>query len=218
MAYKRPEVRRFVSFKSLGPERRGARISALPQHYTNTVLQAGTIFDAAEQLLLTTPANEHLVFPGFGMRPLFEAVRGLNEVTGNRPRRRIRFVITPWSGRITPAKIPTHIKLIRERIGRIPNVSQFAVVDYACRGYTYRAIRAAIRDVNPVARVRHLRQDSGPLQGIDDSEHFFRPAKKTEDGYLVLPGEEADRAAYLLYQKLLQEWLDRKRAEHALTK
>jgi hypothetical protein len=57
---------------------------------------ANAIFGGAETLLkIENPKESRLVFVGQAMRPLFEAVRGINEFEQVFPRRNIRYFVAP---------------------------------------------------------------------------------------------------------------------------
>ncbi len=242
MPVQRREVKRFVSF-NLGSESRRERMTEIGNGFAGERIRRKSlaIFAAAENLLETNGQHTRLVFPARGMRPLFDAVRGLNEVWQVLPRRHIQLVNTPKGGSFQVLLKDKHYELIRRGLGRIPKGrAKFTIVDALNSGHTYRAIATAIKQINPDAEVTHIpstvrseTQKWNPLThaeadlfhqyrhilpGVEESDEFNHPTWKNKDGKIGAGNQPDHYAEYLYYQQLLQEWLDRKRAELAARK
>lgn len=220
-------VPNWVRFNSLEQGKRGPRIEAaekvpawnMGKHSLKG--DAETIFKAAEAFHAGLKPGVHVIFPGMGMRPFFEAVRGLNELNRRIPRKHLHYFVMPdpvWFESfegydfIDPPPF-------RERIGEMAgsgNPKEFLVVDYQHRRNTFNAIEQELKRVNPKSKVTFLNQYDNVIgDGVYSAEGYPHPTEKTLAGHLRQEPREAHRGAYLLFQRELQAWLERKRLELA---
>ncbi len=150
------------------------------------------IFDAARTIVTyPLPPQSRVLFIGTGMRPLFEAVRGLNEVLGKRVRNNFRYIRTPDTGGIAPVfvnpGIVTSISKILKQYKIVDAQTQnYYLVDFPTTGITFATLENAIRAVNPHAKIHRLgytkkvspKTSQRILHGIGMSEDIPRPTLK----------------------------------------
>lgn len=178
-----------------------------------------SIFSAAESIFrMPREENSRIIFIGTGMRPLFEAVRGLNEQTSQFPRKDFRYLITPPAQLISRESIPS-IQLIRrelEKRGMVtPGKTTYYVVDRSFIGRTFNAVSTAIQMIAPNAYIRQIDNEiEGPIgSGISQSDQIGRPASKKMVGNntrLERSNSDRDAIEYLRYQRALRRWLHSK--------
>lgn len=192
---------------------------------------AGRIFTTAEKLLEAelkvksmVDSSRKIIFIGQAMRPLFEAVRGLNEVWQAFPRKNLKYVVTPtrvWFGKeIVKSEYTQQVSKISETLKRrniIPKGKcDIFIIDYRIGGILFKAIYEAIREINPQAKLSMFSQDSFFGEGILAAEKLIpkptvkeNKASKTQ----LNASDEIKRSQYILYQKLMQDWLEKKKSE-----
>lgn len=167
------------------------------------------IFSAAEEILRkASDERACLVFAGMSMRPIFEAVRAINEVRRKIPRKRIVYVVTP-ERKITREKIIIRNQgNLKERLALKPGIRtarRIIIVDYRWSGRTINALSKAVRKINPLAEVTHFTQENH--DGIHHAEGITKPTNKDSTGR-VSPGNEQERRSYLSFQIALQKYID----------
>lgn len=177
------------------------------------------IFHAAEQLHnIQRAPNSRLIFIGTAMRPLFEAVRGLNEIEQKGNRKDCRYFITPTSHKMSerPEKyIPgLAAELIKRRI-ITPGKTEYYLVDWEFDGVTFAVLTKAIKQAMPAAKIhiissRNIGTQKTIAEGIKLAENLDRPTVKDSalDKTRLKAAERwIPRWRYLQFQLALQEWL-----------
>jgi hypothetical protein len=165
-----------------------------------------------------------IIFPGTAMRPLFEAVRAINEVRKVIPRDRIRYLVTPSrKGTILRGK-----KMVRATdlpgidrhgitLAKLPKIKgkQAVVVDYADDGITAQWIRQAVKSRRNIRTYLH---EGG--YGVYNAQYMSRPINKDPEGnippkpeYGIGPVSKEKQDKYLLFSRRLQRHVDKIKAE-----
>ncbi len=179
------------------------------------------IFRGAQILYrLPRKPNSRVIFIGSGMRPLFETIRGLNEIHKSFPRGDFRYLISTLPGGSSEGpNIQSLIQTIRERKIVSSGKITYYIIDYQVHGRTIGAVIKAIKAVNPNAEVETIpvsaSSDEGQLDKINTAiiiaEQMPRPTHKTSEGKFLRDSEFEDmrwrRRRYLYFQHTLQEWL-----------
>lgn len=187
---------------------------------TKSVHSIGDILRAAEFLYTKTlPPHSRMIFIGTGMRPVFDAVRALNETKQERSRRDFRYFVTPdqdtnreiLQGGNERAIFMMAQSLMRRKIV-VPKKKNYYVVDFNASGTTFRVLAMAIRRVAPNARVHNLyTKIPQPMRNaLFNSDAVGRPTKKElqNDRVVVLPGYfPYHNANYLSFQRAIHDWL-----------
>ena len=181
------------------------------------------IFSSAERILrIKVPANSRFVFVGRGMRPVFETVRALNEISATCGRKDLKYYVTPSEfSELRKAKflkpfegLEAIIEQVRQELERKGIASRkknhYFLVDESKTGFSVEILKRAIHAINPNARVDVLaRQELG--EGISFSDFWIaKPTEKTAGKPIAASRELRDE--YLLFQKALQDYLLQKRA------
>lgn len=162
---------------------------------------AGHVFRAAKALYADAKENQATyIFLGQGMRPLFETVRGLNEIMGGFPRGKFRYFITPEKLLSVPHDFVQELRQSGIIKGR-----RFVVVDYRHDGETFRRMKAAINEISVTAEV--LLMDQRHLIGIGHADMLPKPTLKSIAGNLRAKPSSEQRDKFLLAQYYLQQML-----------
>ncbi|MBI4043575.1 MAG: hypothetical protein HY393_02070 [Candidatus Diapherotrites archaeon] len=185
---------------------------------------------AGAQAIHALPRIPHsrMIFIGRGMRPLFETIRGLNEIQPLHPRKYFRYFIA-WNSNPSALKVnQEHAALLARQLQACKIVAKetntYFIVDSPAFGTTFRTLRAAIKMIQPRARVLFLSYRGSPQKldyptlriirnGIGASDDVPRPTEKKHTGKIrprLFSEEQADRDEYLSFQKTLQEFLSSK--------
>lgn len=176
-----------------------------------------TICATAEDMLADAKRqNATIIFIGQGMRPLFEAARGLNEINRTIPRKNLRYLVTPKI--FEPflkhkTRFESKIKEIIADKKVVPKGKRNVfVVDFVSFGRTLEAAKQAIESINSESIIYTLSsEDSRFGLGITAADRLPRPTKKQSiTGDLQeAPFSELNKDTYLVFQKLLQEYIDK---------
>jgi len=171
------------------------------------------IINGAEAILRTeNPEKKRLIFVGQGMRPLFEAVRGLNQIDGAIPRRNIRYFVSLKSKHTLLGK-KSQVRRTAKKIGKLGIVSngieEYLVFDYSGQGDTFRTIQKAIRKLKPRAKVSNLHQKSTGEVGraILFAQNVSKPTVKDANANLSENPFLVHKNAYLSFQAMLHDYL-----------
>lgn len=172
------------------------------------------IFNSAEVFLrMPIPARSRMLFLGQGMRPLFEAIRGINELTKTMPRASIRYIVIPenrkpdWDKSVMVlAKKLEQLKIASKKLDK------YFIVDNVDTGVTLEIIKKAILQINPKAEIQKMRTPFMDA-GINLSDEAPRPTKKDSSGNL-LPREKERTLGFLAFQKALQDYLNKRQNVH----
>lgn len=171
----------------------------------------GYLFEAAHGLVkMPNPEKAVFIFLGQGMRPLFEAVRAINEIELSHTRKTFRYVVTPTFVSIPAAdKDAALAKTLAERriVSRKTNV--YYIVDWRARGENILGAARAIKSINPLAEVKEINQRIGQFYiGITDAETIPVPTVKNRFGKVVGMSNSAATNEYLHFQKALHDHID----------
>jgi hypothetical protein len=219
-----PEARRFTSFQTSAS--REKRVKLIPEYFAaSNAEKAAHIFQTAQALLDVVSPGTRLIFPATGMRPLFDAVRGLNEIQRKLPRKNISYPLTNISRRLPTSQ--ADIQRIQKQIKRIPENgrAKYLLIDCVMDGKTRDAIHQALTTINPHIQLQTVgkSEQTSTIQltngqtvnigkGVLKSDMYARPTEKTLQGKLQ-PSQRT--AEYLQYQQLLEKWLNQKRLQQA---
>jgi hypothetical protein len=221
MAIERRPVKKFA--QRTFSKARAARIKRVRVKATQKAAMP-VIFNTAEKILhIENPRGTRLIFVGQAMRPLFEAVRAINQVEIVFPQRNIRYFIS--TAREFALDRDSGKMILKRRIGRISPVMQklgivsggintYCIFDFRSRGTTLDAITGAIKKIKPTAKVIEIDGDSkefGP--GINAAEAMPKPTRKSSSGRLLPSADQELRNEYLAFQFELQKYLDERKAK-----
>jgi len=221
MSYKpvrRKPVKKFVSWKF--SEERLERIKRVAQGkgaterhhsiYQDKKLHE-LIFQGAERFFNEKfPKNARFLFVGQGMRPLFEAVRGLNEIEQTFLRKSLRYIVSPRKLDSSDSSLKEKFcqELLRRKL--IPKGRKtFYIVDVTTdKKQTFKAICNAIKSINPEAVVELISQNHSVNFGVNYSESLQRPTFR--EGRKIFRSLDEYADSYLWFQKALQDYLKKK--------
>lgn len=179
----------------------------------------GILKNAEKFLEIKYPENSTIIFIGTSMKPLFEAVRGLNEIRQALPRKGIKYAVISLSYAPGIEERRAREERVRKQFLRkgIParGKKTFLIVDDRASGTTFGFIANMIKSINPDASVVEINQYNETLgQGIAFASIVARPTIKFPGGRLARSSKE-DRMQYLVYQRWLQSYLDGVRGQTA---
>lgn len=180
------------------------------------------IFDAAEGILDTiNPDNTKLIFIGQRMRPLFEAVRAINEVRRRFKRRDVVYVVTPKSPdhlydgheekkEMYPLHIARNVIPVLNSKGFSKGTPNVYIFDWELFGIQREGIEKAVLELNPKANITQINQHSEVFgEGIGKSEDIDVPTSKDYFGKIGDGIDQERKDKYLLFQKALQEYISK---------
>ncbi|MFH1787858.1 MAG: hypothetical protein ABH834_00570 [Candidatus Altiarchaeota archaeon] len=170
------------------------------------------IFSTAEEIAAAAgDIDGTIIMLGTSLRPVFEAVRGINDQDTAFSKKKVRYLIIPDKTG-NPAQ---DIEVIRrqlehKRIVR-PGKNKFHILDFGVEGVNFGLTERAIHALNPDAEV--VEYWPKRKEGLGMAEHLRRPTQKDGEGQLSASEDEISRSAYLVFQKSLFDYLQERQAK-----
>ncbi|MFH0970716.1 MAG: hypothetical protein V1776_04635 [Candidatus Diapherotrites archaeon] len=191
-----------------------------------------SVFTTARELVrFPREPNSRMIFIGTGMRPLFEAVRAMNEHFQEWGRKDFRYVIAPPRRMDRDPLVESMARFLTSRGIVSPGKKVYYLVDLQFTGGTFDFFSKVIQRIVPDAQIHRITQEyehtkmnmRKVARGIVKGESFFlmmfKKSWDSQKGEVVLAPYMKKRLIpnnryYLLFQLALQKWMRKMRKDN----